>query len=239
MSDYFIADLHLGPQRPHLTEHCLRFLSNQALQAKRLFILGDFFEYWLGDDAIHPHYQPIVDSLHKLSTQGVKVFFMHGNRDFLVGKKFAEQCGITLLEDPCVLEIAGQTTLLSHGDIFCTDDLPYQQFRTMVHNPEWQKAFLSKSIEERMAYAEQARNRSRDATLQKSDDIMDVNQQAIITAMRKYGVTRLIHGHTHRPSQHDFKIDDRACQRVVLADWGEHGHYLRCSDHHCVEELIC
>ena len=108
----------------------------------------------------------------------------------------------------------------------------------MVRNLEWQKAFLSKSIEERMAYAEQARNRSRDATLQKSDEIMDVNQQAIIKAMRQYGVTRLIHGHTHRPAKHDFKIDDRACQRVVLADWREHGHYLRCSDHSCIEGLV-
>ena len=236
MSDYFIADLHLGPQQPHLTELCLHFLSNQALDAKRLFILGDFFEYWLGDDAIHPHYQPIIDSLHKLSIHGVEVFFMHGNRDFLVGERFSEQCGIRLLDDPCVLDISGQATLLSHGDLFCSDDLAYQEFRTMVRNPDWQTAFLSKPIEARMAYAEQARNSSRSANQQKSDEIMDVNQQTIIKAMQQYGVTRLIHGHTHRPAQHDFEVDGCAYQRIVLANWGDHGHYLKCSDHGCVAE---
>ncbi len=233
--DLLISDLHLGPQRPQLTELCLKFLTHQACDAKRLFILGDFFEYWLGDDAIHPHYQPVISALQQLSNHGVEILFMHGNRDFLVGQQLADLCGITLLKDPTIVEIGGQATLLSHGDILCTDDLPYQQFRMMVRDEDWQAGFLSKSLEERQTYAEQARKASQDANQQKSQEIMDVNQQAVVELMLQHNVTRLIHGHTHRPKHHHFSVGAYTYERIVLSDWDKHGHYLICSDHECKE----
>lgn len=238
MSDYFIADLHLGPQRPHLTDIFLRFLNNRARHAKRLFILGDLFEYWLGDDAIHPHYQPVIDALNKLTSHGVTIFFMRGNRDFLIGEQFARLAGVTLLDDPCVVKVAGETTLLSHGDIFCSDDLGYQQFRELSRTPQWQTEFLEKSIEERKIFAEQARSASRDATREKSDSIMDVNLQTVIKSMQTHHATRLIHGHTHRPGQHTLTVDNHSCQRIVLADWRESGHLLICNDRHCTPEVF-
>ncbi len=238
MSDYFIADLHLGPQRPHLTDIFLRFLNHRARHAKRLFILGDLFEYWLGDDAIHPHYQPVIDALNKLGSHGVAVSFMRGNRDFLIGEQFAKLTGVTLLDDPCVVEVAGETTLLSHGDIFCSDDTAYQQFRELSRAPQWQAEFLAKSIEERKTFAEQARNTSRDATRNKNDSIMDVNLQTVIKSMQTHHATRLIHGHTHRPEQHTLTVDNNTCQRIVLADWNESGHLLICNDRHCTPEVF-
>ncbi len=237
MADYFVSDLHLGPQQPHLTALFVRFLNSRAREAKRLFILGDLFEYWLGDDAIHPHYQPVLNALKALSSSGVEVLFMRGNRDFLVGQQFAELTGATLLDDPCVFEVAGEATLLSHGDIFCSDDTTYQQFRALVRSPQWQADFLSKSIEERMQVAEQARNASREATQEKSDAIMDVNLQDVSECMQKHQVSRLIHGHTHRPAQHTLEIDGQRCQRIVLADWGDHGHLLIC-DEQCTTETL-
>ncbi len=237
MADYFISDLHLGPQQPHLTEIFIRFLNSRARDAKRLFILGDLFEYWLGDDAIHPHYQPVMSALKNLSSSGVEILFMHGNRDFLVGQHFADLTGATLLDDPCVFEVAGEATLLSHGDIFCSDDIAYQQFRAQVRNPQWQAEFLSKPIKERMEFAEQARSASREATQEKSDAIMDVNLQRVSECMQKHHVSRLIHGHTHRPAQHTLEVDGRRCQRIVLADWKDHGHLLIC-DQHCNTETL-
>lgn len=238
MSDYFIADLHLGPQQPHLTKIFLRFLNNRAHHASRLFILGDLFEYWLGDDAIPPHYQPVIDALNKLGSHGVKVFFMHGNRDFLVGEQFARLTGVTLLDDPCVVKIAGETTLLSHGDIFCSDDTGYQEFRKLSREPQWQAEFLEKPIEEREIFAEKARNTSRDATSNKSESIMDVNLQTVTKSMQTHHASRLIHGHTHRPGQHTFMVDNNSCQRIVLADWRESGHLLICNDRHCTSEVF-
>lgn len=238
MSDYFIADLHLGPQQPHLTEIFLHFLNDRAHHASRLFILGDLFEYWLGDDAIHPHYQPVIDALNKLGSHGVKIFFMHGNRDFLIGEQFARLTGITLLDDPCVVTVAGEATLLSHGDIFCSDDVGYQQFRELSRTPQWQTEFLAKSIEERKIFAEQARSASRDATRNKSDSIMDVNPKTVVKYMQAHHASRLIHGHTHRPGQHTFMVNNSSCQRIVLADWRKSGHLLICNDHYCTPEVF-
>lgn len=233
MSDYFISDLHLGPQRPQLGQYCLHFLSHQARQADRLFILGDFFEYWLGDDAIDPYYQPIMQALHDLADHGTQIFFMHGNRDFLLGDEAARMCGMTLLSDPTVMEIGGVETLLCHGDLLCSDDHAYQQFRKMVRDPKWQQAFLSKTVSERIAYAEQARSQSQEANQQKSEQIMDVNPQTVEQTLQQHRVTRIIHGHTHRAAIHTIELGQQVCQRIVLADWGKQAHYLICNEQGC------
>lgn len=221
MSTLFISDLHLDPARPQITELFLELLDKEACCSDSLYILGDFFEAWIGDDDPDPHHIPVIAGLRKLTDAGTPVYFMHGNRDFLIGKGFAQLTGCRLLTDPTVIDLYGTPTLLMHGDTLCTDDVEYQQFRKMVRNPEWQAAFLAKPLEARRAFAAQARSESKTRTREKADEIMDVNQNAVEKVMREHGVTRMIHGHTHRPAVHRFTVNGEPLTRVVLGDWYE------------------
>lgn len=221
----FIADLHLDPSRPEITALFTRFLEQEKNQAQALYILGDLFEAWIGDDAV-PSSDPVLTALRDFSQQ-VPTYFMHGNRDFLVGERFAELTGIELLPDPIVVDLTGTPTLLMHGDSLCIDDHEYQAFRSMVRNPEWQAAFLAMPIEQRIQMAQQARSESGERNQLIDDYLMDVNQQAVEDEMQRHSVQQLIHGHTHRPAIHHFESDGQQRTRVVLGDWYEQGSVLR------------
>ncbi len=227
MTVLFISDLHLDPARPDITRQCLDFLDAEAGRAQSLYILGDLFEAWIGDDDPDPEKRRVADRLGALSAGGTPVFFMHGNRDFLVGADFARRTGCRLLEDPTVVDLFGERVLLMHGDTLCTDDVEYQAFRAMVRNPAWQAEFLSKTLEERAALARTARDRSRAASAGKPAEIMDVNDGAVAEAMGRHEVRLLLHGHTHRPAVHHFRLDGRDATRIVLGDWYEQGSAVR------------
>lgn len=222
----FIADLHLDARRPALVERCLAFLQERATNAEALFILGDFFEAWIGDDEDHPVVLQIKQSLKQLSEQGTQVAFMHGNRDFLVGEQFAADTGCQLLPEAHVIDLYGEPTLLMHGDTLCTADMGYQILRTQLRHPDWQQMFLAKSLAERREMAQALRLQSQEAMKEKAENIMDVAQEAVEARMREYGVRQLIHGHTHRPAVHEFILDEDNARRVVLADWYETGSAL-------------
>lgn len=222
----FIADLHLDPQRPAITQLFLAFLAGEARQAQALYILGDLFEAWIGDDAV-PSDHPVLQGMRALADSGVPIYIMHGNRDFLLGEDFAAMTGSTILPEPTRIELDGEPTLLMHGDSLCVDDVEYQRFRAMVRDPDWQAEFLAKSIEERKAYAQQARLASSEHGGQTSDAIMDVNDEAVERAMAEHGVRRLIHGHTHRPAVHELTLAGEPARRIVLGDWFEQGSVLR------------
>ncbi len=226
----FIADLHLSPQRPDIIALFQRFCEDIASNAERLYILGDFVEYWIGDDNDASGLQPAFDALAQLSQQGVKLFFMAGNRDFLVGDRLAQRCGFSRLADPAVIHFGAAPILLMHGDSLCTDDAEYQQFRLMVRDPQWQQQFLAKPLAEREAMARAMREHSMQANTEKDEFIMDVNQHAVEQAMQQHGVDFLIHGHTHRPAVHAFETGGRRKQRIVLPDWYDHGGYLALTD---------
>ena len=226
MSTLFISDLHLDAARPHIVELFTRFVAEDARQAEALYILGDLFESWIGDDDDSPLAQQVGQSLRALMQTGVPVFFMHGNRDFLLGQNYAKRAGMTLLVDPAVVQLDGERTLLMHGDTLCTDDAAYQEFRAVVRNPEWQNQFRARSLSERHAFAAQARAESVKHTAGAKPEIMDVNQHAVIAAMREHGVRTLIHGHTHRPATHRFELDGQNAERVVLGDWYEQSSVL-------------
>ncbi len=225
----FISDLHLSDERPEITALFSLFLQNDAARAEALYILGDLFEVWLGDDAVLPAYLPIIDGIRTLTAGGVPVYVMHGNRDFLIGERFVQLSGCRLLEDPTVIELDGKRTLLMHGDTLCTDDVEYQRFRTQVRDPETQRQFLALPINERIAVAKHYRQESRERNRNKTEEIMDVNQDAVMDIMRRHGVYQLIHGHTHRPAVHSFTLDNHSAQRIVLGDWYEQASILRCS----------
>ena len=236
MAILFISDLHLSQERPEITRCFIRFLNEQAIDAEALFILGDLFEVWLGDDMILPDYQDAITSLKKLTATGVPVYVMYGNRDFLMRKKFEELTGAQLIHEPHTIVLQELPTLLLHGDTLCTDDTEYQKLRAMVRNPEWQNDVLSKSPVERLALAKQMRDISKEQTSQKETAIMDVNQDTVEQTMRDHNVRQLIHGHTHRPGYHQFALDDQPVQRIVLGDWYKTGNYLSCDSNKC--ELI-
>ncbi len=226
----FISDLHLSPQRPQIIELFDAFCQEVAEGVERLYILGDFLEYWIGDDDEVAGLETAFSALSRLSQQGTGIFFMAGNRDFLVGERLAQHIGFTLLHEPHVIRYADTDILLLHGDSLCVDDVDYQQFRDQVRNPAWQRAFLDKSLDERRAIAQSMRETSRQATAAKQEYIMDVNQQAVEQTMRQHATTVLIHGHTHRPAVHRFQLDKQPAQRVVLPDWYHKGGYLLLSD---------
>ena len=220
MTTLFISDLHLDGSRPEITEQFLKFLKEEAPRASSLYVLGDFFEAWIGDDDDDPHHARVMDAVGELTRSGMPAYFMHGNRDFLIGKGFARRTGMTLLADPTVVDLYGNPTLLMHGDLLCTDDVQYQKARRTMHNPIVQGLFLAMPLSLRRRYAAHLRARSRAHTAGKADYIMDVNQQAVEDMMRAHGVTRLIHGHTHRPGIHRFTAaDGKAMERIVLGDW--------------------
>ena len=225
----FISDLHLSDERPEITALFSLFLQNDAARANALYILGDLFEVWLGDDTVLPAYQPVIDGIRALTASGVPVYVMHGNRDFLIGERFAQLSGCQLLEDPTVIELDGKRTLLMHGDTLCTDDVEYQRFRSQVRNPDTQRQFLALPINERIAVAKHYRQESRERSRSKAEEIMDVNQGAVMDIMRRHGVFHLIHGHTHRPAVHSFTLDNHDAKRIVLGDWYEQASILKCS----------
>jgi UDP-2,3-diacylglucosamine hydrolase len=227
MTTLFISDLHLEADRPEIGEQFLDFLDEEAADAEALYILGDFFEYWVGDDDPDDYYASIKRSLRAFTDSGVPVYFMHGNRDFMIGEEFAAETGVTILPDPYPLELYGKSVLLSHGDALCTDDVEYQQVRAMTRNREWQAMMLEKPLEERIAIAKHARAQSAERNKTLSESIMDVNPDAVKKAISEHGVEILLHGHTHRPGIHGVEVDDRFAKRVVLGDWYDQGSVVR------------
>ncbi|MDJ0760393.1 MAG: UDP-2,3-diacylglucosamine diphosphatase [Woeseiaceae bacterium] len=227
MTTLFISDLHLEAERPEIGAQFIEFMNSEATSAEALYILGDLFESWVGDDDPNSHYADMKRAIRGLSDSGVPVYFMHGNRDFMIGQKFAEDTGVTLLDDPCPVELYGQSVLLAHGDAYCTDDVEYQQTRAVIRNPEWQQMMLKKPLEERLAIARAVRAESQARNAQLAEAIMDVNPAAIIDAIRTAGVDILLHGHTHRPAVHDVDLGDRGAKRIVLGDWYEQGSVVR------------
>lgn len=251
MQTLFLADLHLGENTPHIMEYFqqfIRYCEENTDTIEAIYFLGDFFEWWIGDDFIDSDLSSttlasIIKQLNWLSQQSIKTYFIHGNRDFLIAEQFQKVTGIQLLPDPHPICIEGKKILLSHGDIFCTDDKEYQNFRNMVHNPLWQQEVLSKSIPERVEFAMNLRNQSqanyKDRKKQSSPDqeyIEDVNQNAIEQALVKHECNILIHGHTHRPGHHHFKLsldsNDTTidAERYVLAAWYKGGSFLSMED---------
>lgn len=227
MSSLFISDLHLDPSRPQITDLFERYLaSDEVRQADALYILGDLVEAWIGDDDDAELPRRIATATRAVRDAGVPVYFMVGNRDFLLGEAFAQRAGMTLLDDGTVHDIQGTPTLLMHGDVLCTDDLAYQAVRQQVRNPAWQTQILSMPLDARRAFAAKAREDSRAHTGSTMESIMDVNADAVAAAMRDAGVTRLIHGHTHRPAIHHFELDGGKAERIVLGDWYEQGSVL-------------
>ena len=226
----FIADLHLTPERPEIICLFERFVDEVAIYAERLYILGDFLEYWLGDDDQTEGLEDVFQALRKLSDNGTEILFMAGNRDFLIGNKLAKKCGFKIIEEPYIETINNQPALLMHGDSLCTDDAKYQKFRAIVRNKDWQDQVLSRSIEERKQLAHSMRQQSEQANAVKNDEIMDVNQDTVIEVMQKHSVHLLIHGHTHRKAIHTLKINKHPATRIVLGDWCKEGCYLRLND---------
>ncbi|MDX8386016.1 MAG: UDP-2,3-diacylglucosamine diphosphatase [Gallionella sp.] len=230
----FISDLHLSTDHAHSSEAFRRFTSTLAPEVEALYILGDLFEYWAGDDDLDALFHTdVINALHGLSASGINLYLMHGNRDFLMGEKLAQAAGATLLNDPVLLDLYGTPTLLTHGDTLCTDDIEYQQFRTMVRSKKFQEEFLAQSLAERKAYIEQLRRQSNAAKQSKASEIMDVNDEAVATLLRDYNYPRLIHGHTHRPNRHEHRVDNHLCERWVLSDWDQHPTALRCDATGC------
>ena len=223
----FISDLHLDDARPRTNELFLAFMAGPATRAEALYILGDLFEFWIGDDAIDlPLNRMVVDALAALSRRGTRLHFMHGNRDFLVRDGFAAATGATLLADPTEVDLYGRHTLLMHGDTLCTDDVAYQKFRAQVHDPAQQAAFLARTMAERDAFVRGVRSQSDAAKAGKSEEIMDVAPRAVEEMLRQHAYPTLIHGHTHRPATHVLEVDGHRCERWVLTDWYESGGYL-------------
>jgi len=235
----FISDLHLAPERADTVRLFLSFLQGRARGAAGLFILGDLFDAWIGDDDDAPTHRCVIDALRALTESGTACALMHGNRDFLIGQRFARAAGCSLLRDPTRIELDGEPLLLMHGDLLCTDDLSYQRFRRKVRNPLVQRLFLFKSLQERQRIAADYRNRSATAMSAKSAEIMDANPDAVCRRMLRARVHRLIHGHTHRPADHQLLLNGRAATRHVLADWrGDFGEVLVHDCGHWYRETI-
>ncbi|WP_448566266.1 UDP-2,3-diacylglucosamine diphosphatase [Thalassotalea ganghwensis] len=224
---YFIADLHLAQNRPDITACFLSFLKNDAINAQALYILGDLFEYWIGDDDDSPFVDEIAQGLNTLGQTGVNVYFIHGNRDFLLGQRFAKKACMTLLPEVDTIELYGHKAVIMHGDTLCTRDVAYQQFRKKSRSWWWQAIVKSLPLFVRRKMAEDYRRKSANATAMKSQEIMDVTQSEVIQCLREHQCLLLIHGHTHRPNIHDIDVDGKKAQRVVLGDWYEQGSWLK------------
>jgi UDP-2,3-diacylglucosamine hydrolase len=235
----FISDLHLCSTRPAITALFVEFLQTKATAAKELYILGDLFEYWAGDDDINqPHHHQIISAIKTLAIN-TPVYFIHGNRDFLIGHDFAFASKITLLADPTLMEAYGKRIIISHGDALCTDDMDYQTFRSQVRNPAWQQQFLKQPLVSRKSQIEALRIRSETEKSQKNESIMDVNDDAVLSLFRAYNYPDLlIHGHTHRPAKHLLNIDGHLCERWVLGDWYDQGSCLRLDDSGCINVVL-
>jgi UDP-2,3-diacylglucosamine hydrolase len=235
MTTLFISDLHLDAERPQVTELFGRFLREEARGADALYILGDLFEAWVGDDDPSETGDFVARELRALAEGGLPVHFIRGNRDFLLGDAYARRAGMAILPDPAVVVLYGEPTLIMHGDTLCTDDLAYQQFRAQVRNPAWQQQFLAQPLAARLAFAQQARaaSKAHQAGLQDKgamETITDVAPETVDATLARFGIARLIHGHTHRPAIHEQNVDGRKHQRIVLGDWYDQGSVLRVSE---------
>ncbi|MFI3123443.1 MAG: UDP-2,3-diacylglucosamine diphosphatase [Methylococcales bacterium] len=219
----FISDLHLSFDKPKITRHFVHFLRTKAREARTVYILGDLFDAWVGDDDFTAPNAKIRRELKRLTDSGVMVYLQRGNRDFLIGERFARGTGVILLDDYAVIDLEGERTLLTHGDLLCSDDVPYQTFRTKSRTSEWQQNVLSKPLWLRLCVARWYRIRSFWHKQQKSDYMMDVNQTTIENIMQQHQCTRLIHGHIHRPAKHEFMLNGQKAQRFVLSDWTNDG----------------
>jgi len=235
----FISDLHLSAAHPLSSARFLNFAERIAPQTEALYILGDLFEYWAGDDDMDdPFHRSVTGTLRKLSERGIKIYLMHGNRDFLMAEKLALACNATLLHDPTMLDLYGTPTLISHGDALCSDDEAYQAFRRQVRNPNWQQQFLAQPLEQRKKQIGQLRKQSEQEKLHKQMSIMDVNADTVSAMLRDHGYPRLIHGHTHRPARHLHHLDGHNCERWVLGDWDTKANALRCDNSGIKWEII-
>lgn len=226
MTTLFISDLHLEESRPDITEAFLGFLNGTASGVDQLYILGDFFEAWIGDDERTPLQEQIAAALRKLRDSGTDIFLMHGNRDFLIGEDFCKRAGATLLDDPTVIDLYGTPTLLMHGDSLCTADVEYQKFRANMRNPQWQQMILQRPLEDRQQMARQLREISMAKNQGKEEFIMDVTPEEVIKDMEAHGVQHMIHGHTHRPAVHELIANGLPAKRIVLGDWDKNVWWL-------------
>jgi UDP-2,3-diacylglucosamine hydrolase len=222
-----ISDLHLEEERPDLTRAFLHFLQSRAPRAEALYILGDFFEAWIGDDAMTPFQHSIAQALRKLADSGTRIFLMHGNRDFMIGRAFCREAGCTLLPDPSLVRMNGQPVLLMHGDSLCTQDQAYMRLRRWLRNPLSLFILRHLPLSTRHKLARKLRKESRMQTRQKAAEITDVTPGEIPRILRQYGVRTLIHGHTHRPASHELELDGRSARRIVLGDWDRQGWALQ------------
>lgn len=226
MTTLFISDLHLEESRPDITDAFMTFLDEKARGVEKLYILGDFFEAWIGDDERTPLQEQVAHALRALSETGTELFLMHGNRDFLIGEAFCNRIGATLLDDPTVVDLYGTPSLLMHGDSLCTADVEYQKFRANMRNPQWQQMILQRPLAERQLMARQLRDISMAKNKGKEESIMDVTPDEVVKAMDAHGVQRLIHGHTHRPAVHELEAGGKPAKRIVLGDWDKNVWWL-------------
>jgi UDP-2,3-diacylglucosamine hydrolase len=227
MATLFISDLHIDASRPPIVQQFLSFLETEAVRADALYILGDLFESWIGDDAADSAQAAVIAGLRALTANGVPCFVMHGNRDFLLSARFCRESGAQLLDDPVIVTLYGERILVMHGDALCTDDRAYQRLRATVRDPDWQQRFLSLSIVARRALAGAARQGSQAHTAAMEYTITDVSAASVAAVLRGSGLNTLLHGHTHRPAIHAFEMDGRPCTRIVLGDWYDQGSVLR------------
>ena len=234
MHSIFVSDLHLTPERPPANETFFRFLKGPASGADALYVLGDLFETWVGDDDLDdPFNASIADALRAFSARGVALYFMHGNRDVLAGDAFIRSCGAQLIADPLLIDLHGARTLLMHGDTLCTDDVEYQKFRAYAHDAANQRRFLEQPLAARKEQMTGMRADSQRSKQAKTAEIMDVAPAAVALVLREHGYPRLIHGHTHRPGRHVHRVDGHDCERWVLTDWYGRAGYLRCDRDGC------
>jgi UDP-2,3-diacylglucosamine hydrolase len=222
----FISDLHLEESRPDITDAFLALLKDRAMGIDALYILGDFFEAWIGDDERTPLQETVAAALSEVKASGTAIYFMHGNRDFLIGDDYCSRAGATLLDDPSVVDLYGTPYLLMHGDSLCTADVEYQKFRANMRNPQWQKMMLQRPLEDRKQMARQLREISMAKNQGKEESIMDVTPDEVVREMEAHGVQNMIHGHTHRPAEHDLTANGAPAKRIVLGDWHENVWWL-------------
>ncbi len=230
----FISDLHLGAGQPHSMAAFRRFIAGIAPQAEAIYILGDLFDYWAGDDDLEDAFHAeVVAALRGLARRGTPVYLLRGNRDLLMGEALATACDATLLDDPAPIDLYGTPTLLSHGDTLCTNDAEYQRYRAQVNDADFRRQFLARPLAERKAHIARLRERSIAEKQGKDSAIMDVSDEAVAALLREHGYPRLIHGHTHRPDRHEHVVDGHTCERWVLGDWHQQGSALRCDAQGC------
>lgn len=230
MLTYLISDLHLAPEHKSGTALFQQFMNTLAPKADALYVLGDLFEAWVGDDDDDRYVQNIIDRFQQFSTTGKPLYFQRGNRDFLLGDAFTKRTGGQMLDDEHITELANQTVLLMHGDQLCVDDVDYQKFRAMVRTEAWQQTLLAKPLTERKAIASAMRMKSKENQQNKAEYIMDVNQAALESTLQKHQVSNVIHGHTHRPAHHQFTLNEQAAHRWVLGDWHDSAKIIECRD---------